>query len=83
MPRLYNKRKNDYPPDAVYIGRPSPWGNPWRSSRYGREESIRLFEEKTLPTLDVEPLRGKDLVCWCWPKPCHGQSILRKLRETR
>lgn len=28
MPRVYNKRHNNYPPNSVYVGRPSKWGNP-------------------------------------------------------
>jgi hypothetical protein len=25
----------------------------------------------------LHELRGKDLVCWCAPKPCHGDVLLR------
>lgn len=24
----------------------------------------------------LEPLRGYDLVCWCWPEHCHGDIII-------
>jgi hypothetical protein len=82
MPRVYNKKKH-HPPSAVLIDRTTPYGNPYRASVYGKDEAIRLFEERVLPALDVEPLRGKDLLCHCWPSRCHGTSILRKLRETR
>ncbi|HEY1865170.1 MAG TPA: DUF4326 domain-containing protein [Roseiarcus sp.] len=23
-------------------------------------------------------MRGKDLACWCAPKPCHGDVLLRR-----
>jgi hypothetical protein len=83
MPRVYNKKK-PYPPTAVLIDRTTPYGNPYQIGKHGtREEVIRLFEQHTLPRLNVEPLRDKDLLCHCWPSPCHGTSILRKLRETR
>jgi hypothetical protein len=26
---------------------------------------------------DVDELRGRDLVCWCAPEPCHGDVLLR------
>ena len=88
MPKVYNKYRNP-PSDAVYIGRGSPWGNPF-SHKSGtkaqfqvetREEAIRRFECEVLPTLDVSSLRGKDLVCFCKPQACHGDSILRKANQ--
>lgn len=29
-PKVLNKRTDKIPPDAVYVGRPSKWGNPFR-----------------------------------------------------
>lgn len=29
MPKVWNKRQRGIPPDAVYVGRPSKWGNPF------------------------------------------------------
>ena len=26
---------------------------------------------------DIDELRRRDLVCWCAPKPCHGDLLLR------
>ena len=70
-----------HPPGAVYIGRGSPWGNPFKIGRDGdRDEVCRRFECEILPTLDVEPLRGRDLVCFCAPQRCHGDAILAKLK---
>jgi hypothetical protein len=64
----------------VYIGRGSPWGNPFKIGTDGdRDEVCDRFEREVLPTLDVEPLRGKNLVCFCAPQRCHGDAILRKL----
>lgn len=82
MPTLYNKRR-EWPPAASYIGRGSPWGNPFVIGRDGdRDEVCRRFECEVLPTLNVEPLRGKDLVCFCAPARCHGLSIFKKLYGT-
>lgn len=80
MRRVHNKRAGTAPADAVYIGRGSPWGNPFVIGQHGdRDEVCDKFEQFSLPALDLAPLRGKDLVCWCKPARCHGDSILRAL----
>lgn len=77
-PRVWNYRKN-FPNGAVYIGRGSPYGNPFEIGRHGdRETCIRRFECEILPDLDVSALRGKHLVCFCDPLPCHGWPIIKK-----
>lgn len=79
IPRLYNRHHGNAPPEAVYIGRGSPYGNPYTlEDCNSREESCILFEQTILPHLDVGALKGKDLVCFCAPARCHGDSILRK-----
>ena len=30
MPRVLNKRTDVIPPDAIYVGRPTRWGNPYK-----------------------------------------------------
>lgn len=78
--RVLNKHKVGIPPGAVYIGRGSPWGNPFKIGRDGtRDEVCDRYEREILPTLDLTPLIGKDLVCFCAPLRCHGNSILRAL----
>jgi len=75
---VFNKHKGA-PSTAVYIGRGSPWGNPFKIGRDGdRDKVCDRFEQEILPTLDVSMLRGKDLVCFCKPARCHGDAILRK-----
>jgi hypothetical protein len=32
---------------------------------------------------DLEALRGKTLGCWCHPEACHGDILLKLLRETK
>lgn len=82
MPILYNRKKDIFPPDAVYVGRPTKWGNPFKTSVTGsREVSISSFEEylSTRPDLisdAMTELRGKDLVCHCSPKRCHADILL-------
>lgn len=83
MPAVYNKRANAAPKEAIYIGRGSPWGNPFKIGEHGdRAQVIARFVKEVLPRLDLEPLRGKDLVCWCSPSACHGDEILKALSGT-
>ena len=71
-------------PLFVYIGRPSEWGNPCRiSSTVPREYAIFVYEHLLLP--DPAKIRaalhGKILVCYCKPKPCHG-DVLARIADT-
>ena len=82
--KYHNKYHNSAPKDAVYIGRGSPWGNPYVIGKHGtRDEVIDRFKEKVLPTLDLEPLIGKDLVCFCKPQRCHGDEIIKYMKENK
>ncbi len=78
MPKVYNKHHKDAPAEAVYVGRGSPWGNPFQMFDASQRDAVcDRFEQEILPTLDVAPLRGKDLVCFCAPKRCHADALLR------
>ena len=80
-PKVLNKYHGNIPANAVYIGRGSPWGNPFVIGKDGtRDEVIALYKEHILPKLDVEPLRGQHLVCFCKPAACHGDAIMEKLK---
>jgi hypothetical protein len=66
----------------VYIGRPSKWGNPFTLHKGGdRTAVIAQYEAWLLkqPHLlaALHELRGKVLGCWCAPKSCHGDVLLR------
>lgn len=83
MTRVVHCKKEPY---DVYIGRPSKWGNPYIIGVDGtREEVLQKYEEhvrsspilmRALPSLD-----GKVLGCWCHPKPCHGDILIKLLEE--
>jgi hypothetical protein len=74
------------PPNAVYVGRPTRWGNPYRVQMpmVDRLESVLTrFREYALSKLSMgdvewlEPLRGKDLACFCKEgSPCHADILL-------
>jgi hypothetical protein len=89
IPEVLNYKKDGLPEGAVYIGRSnwyhglprSKWENPFKIGRDGtREEVIAKFErhlhESSLIN-DIHELQGKKLVCWCAPKRCHGDVLLR------
>lgn len=73
------------PDGAVYVGRPSEWGNVFvvESGRTAAD-CVKLYRRYFVaPTLQVhgtayfEPLRGKDLACWCaLDQPCHADVLL-------
>lgn len=70
----------------VYIGRPSKWGNPFVIGKDGtREEVIAKYEQwiRQNPVLmDALPeLKGKTLACWCSPQVCHGDVLVKLVRE--
>jgi hypothetical protein len=95
MPKVYNKYHGDAPKDAVYVGRGSPYGNPFShmkntTARFQvatREEAIErhiqwLFSLEPSDLREIkQALKGKDLVCFCAPKPCHGDVLLRIANE--
>jgi len=63
----------------VYIGRPSKWGNPFKGN--GRNKDIELYENyisksKKLMN-DLQELKGKTLGCFCKPKKCHGDVLVK------
>lgn len=68
-------------PYDVYIGRPSPWGNPFRlRDEAERAAVIRryrtwLARRPELIERARRELRGKRLGCWCAPRPCHGDVL--------
>ena len=84
MPEVLNHKKSGVPEGAVYIGRPSKWGNPFKIGVHGtREQAIEKYRGRIMANIadnprvfDLSELRGKDLVCWCHPQPCHGDVLL-------
>ncbi len=93
--RVRRKRTKGYkmPKGVVYVGRPTKYANPYRvdkqlpkSVRY--EAAVGLFRSYALLMLEsdphwLDPLRGKDLACWCALKdaegktfPCHADVLL-------
>jgi hypothetical protein len=72
----------------VYIGRESRakrlaasiWENPFRIGEgRTREAVIKAYRERLEASPDllarIHELEGKRLVCWCAPRPCHGDVL--------
>jgi hypothetical protein len=78
--KVWRKRDPDLPADAVYVGRPTKWGNPYFIDVDGSREEIiekyRIYLETSDLREDLHELKGKDLVCWCAPLPCHADVLL-------
>lgn len=81
--RIQRKRTKGWrmPPGAVYVGRPTKWGNQFVPPFSPDENAIMLFHMYLGMIKDLDeflaPLRGKDLACWCsLDKPCHADLLL-------
>lgn len=83
MPRVLNKRKDVIPKDAVYVGRPSKWGNPFQMTDEEDRDTVCDQYEMWfgMNHLDCSELKGKDLVCWCAPLRCHADFLLKKAND--
>lgn len=83
------------PKDSIYIGRPNyKWGlkgskfqNPYSLEKYSREVAIAkyktwLWNEIKIGHITIQELanmKGRDLVCYCNPKGCHGDVLLKAI----
>jgi len=97
MSKVVNLKKvNGIRPEFdIYIGRKfdngidffpeSIWANPFSIYRYGREKSVKLYEEYVRNTLKLYNslinLYNNILGCWCKPEICHGDVLVKLLKE--
>ncbi len=70
----------------VRIDRSSKYGNPYRIGSDGnRDEVCDKYMVYLLGRVDLlrslEELRGLRLGCWCKPLRCHGDILVRFLRD--
>jgi len=76
------------PSNTVYVGRPTRWGNPYKigeildSRPLSRADVIILYKSwlkdqmVAIPDF-LEPIRGKNLACWCSLRlSCHADVLL-------
>jgi len=70
----------------IYIGRKSKWGNPYSIGIDGnRDEVIEKYENyiRQQPHLmkSLDELKDKILGCHCFPRRCHGDVLIKLLKE--
>jgi len=86
--KIVNKRS--YRGNGVYIGRPSPLGNPFVIGKDGTRDQVIekyrhwLYGKMTKPGIigDAKIMRAlaalnedSVLICWCAPRACHGSVV--------
>lgn len=82
MCKVYNEKHYCTPKGAVYIGRPSKWGNPFIIGRHGNRKEViskyksMIYSKPRFLIKIQKELKGKNLTCWCAPLPCHGDILL-------
>lgn len=81
---VLNKYHGHIPTGAVYIGRGSKWGNPFKIGPDGNRDDVcdkhhehllRQVDSGEITLEGLASLHGKDLVCFCAPKRCHGHTL--------
>lgn len=79
---VVNMRIEERKEGDILIARPSPFGNPFKIGTHGNRKMVilkytkYLLEKPDLLKL-VPALRGRRLRCWCAPKPCHGDILVK------
>jgi hypothetical protein len=74
------------PAGALYVGRPTRFGNPFPIAEHGPAAAVALYRTwlTTRPDLVAAvraELAGRDLACWCPPqRPCHADVLLALAR---
>lgn len=83
--RIQRKRTKGWkmPPNTVYVGRPTKWGNPLETKRefdlWIRGKIFIEFRQDLRNDIlgHVYELRGYNLSCWCKiGEPCHADVLL-------
>lgn len=81
---VLNKHKHGIPQGAVYIGRGSKWGNPFVIGMHGNRDEVcerhaeylrNQVRSGEISKEELAELYGKDLVCFCAPARCHGDTL--------
>jgi len=77
------------PGNAIYVGRPTVWGNPYvvgaelmNGETLTAEKAVKLYEQHLADNFSERDIRhclhDKDLACWCeLDQPCHADVLLR------
>ncbi len=85
------------PPNTVYVGRPTKWGNSYKVGELSddnrcpstRERAV-VFYKELIDRIGLDEralvklqLKGKNLACWCpLDQPCHADVLLKIANES-
>jgi len=66
------------PPNTVYVGRPTKWGNPFDYRKCSRKKAVQYYQRAIKRPIGIylamwrheikttlHELKGKNLACWC------------------
>jgi hypothetical protein len=90
--RIQLKRTRGWrmPPNTVKVDRTTRFGNPFPiTAARSRKDALAAFADYLRHRLTkepafLEPLRGKNLACWCPPdQPCHADILLEAANRSR
>lgn len=93
--QVVNKYKvNIQDPDIIYIGRGSIWGNPFPMKDKSDAERTRVIKayrqwlwfqqmQGNITKEMLLELDGKRLCCYCSPKRCHGDVLVKAIEWAR
>lgn len=78
---VLNKHKHGIPQDAEYIGRGSRHGNKFKIGEHGTRDDVIAQHAHSIAgdaayLRSLDDLRGKDVVCFCAPQACHGDTLV-------
>lgn len=84
MPRIYNFRHFNHHSDAIRCDRKTKFGNQFIIGKDGNrndvcdkyEKWIWEPEQLSLREQIMDELKGKDLICWCYPERCHCETLM-------
>jgi len=83
--RIQRKRVKGWriPRNTIYVGRPSRWGNPFKTVEEFRNDLVKKHFHDPLAYVAIKyHLKGKNLCCWCpLDKPCHSDILLKIANE--
>ena len=88
-PKVLNRRKHKLLCDckgrchkAIYVGRPGEFGNEFEIGKDGTREEViakhkaALLKDPVRMARVREVLKGKSVICWYDPLPCHGHTLV-------
>lgn len=67
----------------------SIWANPFKIGKYSREECLIKYESYITDKINNDnnllnellQLKGKQLGCWCHPEQCHGDILIKLIKQ--